>query len=141
MVCGILVPPPGFEPRAMAVKAQSLNHWTAAEFPAAIFPKLFFLCFVLFCFVFLAVSGVVALGIFIDACGIFRCGVQGLSLRHMLFVVVHGLLSLVVACRVFFFSLSSCGTRVPECVGSVVGGTRALSLRRAGLVALWHMGS
>ena len=31
--CGILVPQPGMEPRPMAVKAGSPNHWTAREFP------------------------------------------------------------------------------------------------------------
>ena len=37
--CGILVPRPGIEPRAMAVKAPSPYHWLAREFPQ----KLFFL--------------------------------------------------------------------------------------------------
>ena len=32
MACGILVPQPGFEPRPLAVKAWSPNHWTAREF-------------------------------------------------------------------------------------------------------------
>ena len=41
--------------------------------------------------------------------------------------------SLVVACG---FSLSSCGAWAPECVGSVVCGTRALSLRCAGSVVV-----
>ena len=31
--CGILVPPPGIEPTAPAVEAQSHNHWTARELP------------------------------------------------------------------------------------------------------------
>ena len=31
--CGILVPQAGIEPRALAVKAQSPNHWTSMEFP------------------------------------------------------------------------------------------------------------
>ena len=31
--CGILVPRPGIEPRPSAVKAHSINHWTAREFP------------------------------------------------------------------------------------------------------------
>ena len=31
--CGILVPRPGTEPRAPAVKATNPNHWTAREFP------------------------------------------------------------------------------------------------------------
>ena len=33
MACGILVPQPGTEPGALAVKAPSPNHWTAREFP------------------------------------------------------------------------------------------------------------
>ena len=32
MACGILVPQPGIKPRPTAVKALSLNHWTAKEF-------------------------------------------------------------------------------------------------------------
>ena len=37
MSCGILVPRPGIEPRASAVKTQSPNHWTAREFPQSSF--------------------------------------------------------------------------------------------------------
>ena len=37
MACRILVPQPGIEPRPLAVKAWSPNHWTAREFPPAIF--------------------------------------------------------------------------------------------------------
>ena len=33
MACGILVPQPGIEPRPLAVKVKSPNHWTAREFP------------------------------------------------------------------------------------------------------------
>ena len=33
MACGILVPWPGIEPGATAVKAPSPNHWTTREFP------------------------------------------------------------------------------------------------------------
>ena len=33
MACGILVPQPGVEPGPSAVRAWSLNHWTAREFP------------------------------------------------------------------------------------------------------------
>ena len=33
VACGILVPQPGIEPRAMAVKALTPNHWTTREFP------------------------------------------------------------------------------------------------------------
>ena len=33
MVRQILVPRPGIEPMPYALKAQSLNHWTAREFP------------------------------------------------------------------------------------------------------------
>ena len=46
VACGILVPRPGIEPRATAVKARSPNHWTAREVPgcvlilAMIFPHL-----------------------------------------------------------------------------------------------------
>ena len=29
MACGILVPPPETEPRALAVRARSPNHWTS----------------------------------------------------------------------------------------------------------------
>ena len=35
--CGILVPEPGIEPRASAVKARSPNCWTTREFPMAVF--------------------------------------------------------------------------------------------------------
>ena len=31
--CGILVPQPGIEPRAAAVKVLSPNHWTTTEVP------------------------------------------------------------------------------------------------------------
>ena len=34
MVCGILVPQPGIEPRSPAFEARSLNHWTIGEVPA-----------------------------------------------------------------------------------------------------------
>ena len=37
VACGILVPRPGTEPRATAVKAPSPNHWTARAFPPNIF--------------------------------------------------------------------------------------------------------
>ena len=33
VACGILVPRPGIEPRPLAVRAQSPNHWTARVFP------------------------------------------------------------------------------------------------------------
>ena len=33
VACGILLPRPGIEPRATAVKAPSPKHWTAREFP------------------------------------------------------------------------------------------------------------
>ena len=39
MVCGILVPQLGIEPRPPAVEVWSSNHWTAKEFPR-------FFCFV-----------------------------------------------------------------------------------------------
>ena len=35
----ILVPQPGIEPGALAVKARSPNHWTAREFPPRTFSK------------------------------------------------------------------------------------------------------
>ena len=35
--CGILVPQPGIEPRAPAVRAQSPHHWTARELPVHCF--------------------------------------------------------------------------------------------------------
>ena len=35
--CGILVPQPGIEPRALVVKAQNLNHWTSRDFPQSTF--------------------------------------------------------------------------------------------------------
>ena len=38
MVCRILVPWLGIEPRPLTVKAQSLNHWTTKEFPSFAFP-------------------------------------------------------------------------------------------------------
>ena len=37
MVCGILVPWPGMESRAMAVKAPSLKHWTNQKIPELTF--------------------------------------------------------------------------------------------------------
>ena len=36
--CGIFVPRPGIEPRPMAVKASSPNHWTAREFQRIPYP-------------------------------------------------------------------------------------------------------
>ena len=55
--CGILVPQPGVEPRLLAVKPQSPNHWPAREFPRDVFlasllyrsfcPSHFILCFLL----------------------------------------------------------------------------------------------
>ena len=33
MACGILVPQPGIEPRPLAGKTQSPNHWNIREFP------------------------------------------------------------------------------------------------------------
>ena len=39
---------------------------------------------------------------------------------------MHGLLSSCGGGFFFFLSLSSCGTQAPECMGSVVCGTRAL---------------
>ena len=35
--CGILVPQPGIKPRALAVRALSLNYWTTREFPKLAF--------------------------------------------------------------------------------------------------------
>ena len=37
VACGILVPQPGIKPVPPAVKAWSLNHWTAKEVPKIIF--------------------------------------------------------------------------------------------------------
>ena len=37
VVCGILVPRPGIEPRPSAVKARSSDRWTATEFPVHCF--------------------------------------------------------------------------------------------------------
>ena len=37
IACGILVPQPGIEPGAPAVRAPSPNHWTAREFPSIYF--------------------------------------------------------------------------------------------------------
>ena len=34
VACGIPVPRPGVKPKPPAVEAQSLNHWTAREFPS-----------------------------------------------------------------------------------------------------------
>ena len=39
-LAGILVPPPGIEPGATAVKAPSPNHWIAREFPISTFEKI-----------------------------------------------------------------------------------------------------
>ena len=36
MACGFLIPWPKTEPRPLAVKAQSPNHWTAREFPGSL---------------------------------------------------------------------------------------------------------
>ena len=41
MVCGILVPCPGIEPRPPAVEAWSLNHWTARKVWASLSKNLF----------------------------------------------------------------------------------------------------
>ena len=40
VVCRLLAPWPGIEPEPVAVKALSLNHWTAMEFPAKCFLNL-----------------------------------------------------------------------------------------------------
>ena len=37
MACGILVSGPGIESGTLAVRAQSLNHWTTREFPHRFF--------------------------------------------------------------------------------------------------------
>ena len=37
VACRILFPPSGTEPRPLAVRAQSPNHWTAREFPHNIY--------------------------------------------------------------------------------------------------------
>ena len=69
--------------------------------------------------------------IFAEACRTFslRCTVcWGFSLA-----VVCGLLS---GCGVRVFSLSSCGMRAPGCVGFIVCGTRALSLRRTSSIVV-----
>ena len=39
VACGILVPWPGMEPAPLAVKVQSLNHWTTRQFPSLVFMK------------------------------------------------------------------------------------------------------
>ena len=70
--------------------------------PSIIFLKIYLLCTYLF-YLFFPASGL-------------SC-----SMRHLLLWRVG--FSLVVACR---FSLSSCGTQVPQHVGSVVCSTRAL---------------
>ena len=41
--CGILGPPPGIEPMAPAVEAQSLNPWTAREVPKLFFQEELFI--------------------------------------------------------------------------------------------------
>ena len=51
------------------------------------------------------------------------CSTRDLSLRRADTSLQHAGFSLVVACT---FSLSSCGARVPECVGSVVCSTWAV---------------
>ena len=40
--CGILVPRPGIEPGATAVRAPSPNHWTARELLSCFFNRQFF---------------------------------------------------------------------------------------------------
>ena len=45
MACGILVPWPGIEPRPMAVKAPSPNHWSTRGFPKCDFNVGFFFFF------------------------------------------------------------------------------------------------
>ena len=40
--CGILVPRPGIEPGAMAVKAPNPNHWTTREVPKDILFRILF---------------------------------------------------------------------------------------------------
>ena len=77
MACGILVPPPGIEPRPTAVKAPSPNHWTTRELP-----ELFFVFLINLFIYFFAALG-------------FRCCTRAFSScggRGRLFVVVRGLL-------------------------------------------------
>ena len=49
--CGILIPQPGTEPLSSALKACSLNHWTARQVSVPVFLQ--FVFSVLFCFLFL----------------------------------------------------------------------------------------
>ena len=37
VTCGVFIPQPGIEPRPIALKQPSLNHWTAREFPSLSF--------------------------------------------------------------------------------------------------------
>ena len=45
LACGILVPWPGTEPRPLAVRTWSPNHWTAREFPILPLLLIYFLWF------------------------------------------------------------------------------------------------
>ena len=94
--------------------------WGKLSMPHCLF--FFKYLFIDFLFIFFWLCWVLAAahGIFVEACGIFRCS-TGSSLWGTAF-------SLVVACG---FSLSSCGTQAPGRVVSVVCSTQALWLRRA----------
>ena len=49
LACGILVPQPGVEPRCLAVKERSPNHWTAREFLFFFFQRKLFAKFLAHC--------------------------------------------------------------------------------------------
>ena len=81
--------------------------WVTGPAPHFLLPQFILFYFILF--------------IYFGCIGSLSCGMWDLLLRCRLFVVAHGL-------------LSSCGTRAPERVGSVVCGTWAFSLRRTSSV-------
>ena len=120
--CGILVPRPGIEPMPPALRAWSLNHWTASEVPSQLF--FFFNKFIYFIHIFLAALGP-------------RCWAQAFSScgeRGLLFFVVHGLL-IAVASLVAEHRLQAHGLQQLWHAGSVVVARR---LQNAGSVAVAH---
>ena len=93
-----------------------------------IYIHIYIYLFYLFIYFWLRRVLVAACGVFIEAHGIFRCSESSLLwCAGFSLVAVHEL-------------LSSCDVLAPGRMRSVVCGTWALLLRRAGLIALWHVG-
>ena len=101
--CGILVPRPGIEPMPPALRAWSLNHWTASEVPSQLFFFLInsFILFIYFWRHWVLVAGH-RLSLVVASGGYSSSWCTGFSLRWLLLWRSTG------SRRTGF---SSCGTR------------------------------